>query len=79
MDTGLINYMATDVLSFSEGKVDDMHLVSSNLDIPIETNNKVPDKFKHDFGSKIIIEFITLSPKTYSFKHYNAKEKEMKK
>ena len=64
-----LHYMDTDsfVLSFSEGKVDDMHLVSSNLDIPIKTNNKVLEKFKLEFGSKIINEFIILSTKTYSF------------
>ena len=64
-----LHYMDTDsfVLSFSEGKVDDMHLVSSNLDIPIKTKNKVLEKFELEFGSKIINEFITLSTKTYSF------------
>ena len=50
----------------------------SNLDIPIKTNNKVPDKFKHELGSRIIEKFI---PKTYSFKDSpkNTNEKEMKK
>ena len=38
MDTDTIHYMATDVLSFSEGKVDDMHMVISNIDITIKTN-----------------------------------------
>ena len=53
----------------------------SNLDIPIKTNNKVPGKFKHELGSRIIEEFIALSPKTYSFKNYpkNTKEKGIKK
>ena len=53
----------------------------SNLDIPIKTNNKVPGKFKHELGSRIIEEFIVLSPKTYSFKNYpkNTKEKGVKK
>ena len=53
----------------------------SNLDIPIKTNNKVPGKFKHKLGSRIIEEFIALSPKTYSFKNYpkNTKEKGIKK
>ena len=53
----------------------------SNLDIPIKTNNKVPGKFMHELGSRIIEEFIVLSPKTYSFKNYpnNTKEKGIKK
>ena len=52
-----------------------MQMVLSNRDITIKTNNKVAGQFKHEFGSKIIDEFLTLSPKTYSFKHYNANEK----
>ena len=53
----------------------------SNQDIPVKTNNKVPGKFKHELGSRIIEEFIALSPKTYSFKNYpkNTKEKKKKK
>ena len=51
----------------------------SNLDIPIKTNNKVPGKFKHEFGSKIIEGFIVLKPKTYSFKNGTSKEKGLKK
>ena len=53
----------------------------SNLDIPIKTHNKVPGKFKHELGSRIIEEFIALSPKTNSFKNYpkNLKEKGIKK
>ena len=73
--------MDTDVLSYSDGKVSDEHMDLSNLDIPIKTNNKVPGKFKHELGSRIIEEFIALSPKTYSFKNYpkNTKEKGIKK
>ena len=69
------------VLSYSEGKVSDEHMDLINLDIPIKTNNKVPGKFKHELGSRIIEEFIALSPKTYSFKNYpkNTKEKGIKK
>ena len=77
------HYMDTDsfVLSYSEGKVSDEHMDLSNLDIPIKTNNKVPGKFEHELGSRIIEEFIALSPKTYSFKNYpkNTKEKGTKK
>ena len=76
-------YMDTDsfVLSYSEGKVGDEHMDLSNLDIPIKTNNKVPGKFKHELGSKIIGEFTELSTKTYSFKNYtkNTKENGIKK
>ena len=78
-----LHYMHTDsfVLSYSEGKVSDEHMDLSNLDIPIKTNNKVSGKFKHELGSRIIEEFIALSPKTYSFKNYpkNTKEKGIKK
>ena len=78
-----LHYMDTDssVLSYSEGKVIDEHMDLSNLDIPIKTNKKVPGKFKHELGSKIIEEFIALSPKTYNFKNYpkNTKEKGIKK
>ena len=51
-----LHYMDTDsfVLSYSEGKVSDEHMDLSNLDIPIKTNNKVPGKFKHELGSRII-------------------------
>ena len=66
-----LHYMDTDsfVLIYSEGKVSDEHMDLSNLDIPMKTNNKVPGKFKHELGiSRIIDEFIALSPKTYSFK-----------
>ena len=77
------HYMDTDsfVLSYSEGKVSDEHMDLSNLDIPIKTNNKVPGKFKHELGNRIIEEFLVLSPKTYSFKNYpkNTKEKGIKK
>ena len=78
-----LHYMDTDsfVLSYSEGKVSDEHMDLNNLDIPIKTNNKVPGKFKHELGSRIIEEFIALSTKTYSFKNYpnNTKEKGIKK
>ena len=74
-------YMDTDsfVLRFSKVNVSDEHIDLSKLDSPIKTNNKVPGNFKHEFGSKIIGEFITLSPKTYSFKHHSSKERGIKK
>ena len=60
-----LHYMDTNsfVISYSEGKVIDEHMDLSNLDIPIETNNKFPGKFKHELGSRIIEEFIALCPK----------------
>ena len=64
------------VFSFSMGNVDNEHMELSNLEPPIKTNNKVPGKFKHELGSRIIEEFIALSPKTYSFKDYPNKTKE---
>ena len=77
-----LHYMDTDnfVLSFSEGNVPDEHMDLSNLKKTIKTNDKVSGKFKHELGSRIIEEFIALSPKTYSFKDYprNTKEKGMK-
>ena len=66
----------SNLLSFSEGNVDNEHMDLSNLDPPIKNNNKVPSKFKHESGSRIIEEFIALSPKTYSFKDYPNKTKE---
>ena len=73
-----LHYMDTDsfVLNFSEINVDNEHMDLSNLEPPIKTNNKVPGKFKHELGSRIIEEFIALSPKTYSFKDYPNKTKE---
>ena len=73
-----LHYMDTDsfVLSFSEGNVDNQHMDLSNLEPSIKTNNKVPGKFKHELGSKVIEEFIVLSPKTYSFKDYTNKTNE---
>ena len=80
-----LHYMDTDsyVLSFSEGNVDNEHIDLSNLDprrggFPepsIKTNNKVPGKFKHEMGSRIMEEFVALTQKKYSFKHYPNKTK----
>ena len=69
------------VLSFSDGNVENEHMDLSTLKAPIKTNNKIPGMFKHELGSRIIEEFIVLSPKTYSFKDYpkNTKEKVIKK
>ena len=71
------------VISFSEGNVDDKYMDLSNLDTPIKTNNKVPGKFKHEFGSREIEEFIVLKLKTYSLvsqgQNRTAKEKGIKK
>ena len=73
-----LHYMDTDsfVFSFSAGYVPEKHIDLSNLEPPIKTNNKVPDKFIHELGSRIIEEFIALSPKTYCFKDYPNKTKE---
>ena len=69
------------VLNYSEGKVSDEHMDLSNLDRPMKTNNEIPGKLKHELGSRVIEEFIALSPKTFSFKNYpkNTKEKGIKK
>ena len=73
-----LHYMDTDsfVLSYNEGSADNEHMDLSNLEPPIKTNNKVPRKFKDELGSKIIEEFVVLTPKTYSFKNYANKTKE---
>ena len=73
-----LHYMDTDsfVLSFIEGNVPDEHMDLSNLDPPIETNHKVPGKFRYELGSRIKEELIALSPKTYSFKDYPIKTKQ---
>ena len=72
-----LHYMDTEsfVLSFGEGNADIKHMDLSN-DPPIKTNNKVPDKFKHELGSRIREEFVALTPKTYSFNDYPNKTKE---
>ena len=77
----MLHYMDTDsfVLGFSEGNVDNEHMNLSNLDKPINANHKIPGKFKHELGSKVIEEFVVLKPKTYSIKNYGAKEKGIKK
>ena len=51
-------YMDSDsfVLSFSQSKVLDEHMDLGNLDPPIKTNDKVPGKFKHELGSRMIEE-----------------------
>ena len=67
------------VLSFSGGNVDNEHLDLRNLDKAIKTNNKIPVKFKHKLGSKVMEEFVVLKIKTYSIKKYGAKEKGIKK
>ena len=76
-----LHYMDTNnyILSYSRGNVDNEHIDLSNLDIPIKTNIKVPGKFKHELGSKIIEEFFVLKPKPYSIKNYGTKEKGIKK
>ena len=67
-----LHYMDVDSfnLSYSRGNVDNEHMDLSNLDprsgfpnISIKTNIKVPGKFKHELGSKIIEEFIVSKPK----------------
>ena len=67
-----LHYMDTDgfILSFTEGNVDNEHLDLSNLEPPIKTNNKISGKIKQILGSRIIEEFIALSPKTFSYKDY---------
>ena len=73
-----LHYMDTDsfVLSYTEGTDSDEHMDLSNLEPPIKTNKKVPGKFKHEMGSKIIEEFVDLTSQTYSFKDYPNKTKE---
>ena len=45
------------IISCSEGNIPD-ELDLSNLDIQIKANNKVPGQFEHEFGAKIIDEYI---------------------
>ena len=75
-----LHYMDIDdfVLKFSEGNVDNEHMDVSNLDCPIKTNNKIPGNFKHELGSKVIEEFIALSPNNYSFKDCPKNKKKKK-
>ena len=72
-----LHYMDTDgYVDFTEGNVDNEHLDLSNLEPPIKTNNKISGKIKHELGSRIIEEFIALSPKTFSYKDYPNKTKQ---
>ena len=73
-----LHYMDTDsfILNFSEGKVPDEHMDLSHLEAPIKTDNKIPGKFKHELGSRLIEESMALSSKKYSFKDYPNKTKE---
>ena len=73
-----LHYMDTEsfVLSYTEGRVSDEHMDLSNLEPKIKINNKVPAKFKHEIGSNVIVEFVAITPKTYSFKDYPNKTKE---
>ena len=62
-------------LGFSEGNVNNERMDLSNLeprsgfpDPSMKSNNKFPSKFKHEFGNRIMEEFMALSPKTDNFK-----------
>ena len=72
------HYTDTDsfLLSFSKGNVYNEHMNLSNLDQPFKIKNKVPGKFKHEMGSRIIEQFIALSSKIYIIKDYRNKTKE---
>ena len=58
--------MHTDIfiIIYIEGKFPKELIDSSNPDIPMKTNNKVPCKIKYGFGRKVIDEFIVLLSKT---------------
>ena len=66
-----LHYMDTDscIISYSKGNITDEYMDLSNLDLPIKTNNKTPDKLKYEYGSKINDEVIVLLSKIYSFKY----------
>ena len=72
------HYMDTDsfVLIYKEGSVNNEHMDLINLEPPIKINKKVPGKFKHELGSKVMEEFVVLTPKTYNFKNYAIKTKD---
>ena len=79
-----LHYMDADgfVLWLFEGKVSDGHMEIVSLDTPEKTNEKLTVKFKYEFGSKLVEEFVNLSPKTYCFNYCGkrrAKEKGIKK
>ena len=76
----LLHYMDTDsfVLGFAKGSVPDEYM-DSNLDTPIKTNNKIPGKVKHEFGSEVREGSIGLQSKTFNFKNKTSKEKKIKK
>ena len=66
------------ILSYSGGNIDNKHMNLSNLDIPLNINNKVPGKFEHELGSKIIEEFIVLKSKTYNLELWGKRERDKK-
>ena len=59
MDTKIL------VLSLITGDFSQELMDLSYEDLPVKTFNKVPGNFQNEFGSKIIKEFITLSPQLY--------------
>ena len=59
-----LQFMNTDSFVQCHMGVDDTHMALSNLGRPTKTNNKKPGKFKHEYGSNTIEDFITLSPQT---------------
>ena len=79
----MLQYMDTDsfVLSFTEDNVTDEPMDLSNLEKPIKTNEKVSKyqvNLNMNLENKIIEEFVTLSPKAYSFKDCPKKIKRKK-
>ena len=57
-----LHCLDTDIfeLKYTEDNVIVEHQI--NLDIPIKTNNKIPGKLRHKFGSKEMKEFIVQKP-----------------
>ena len=76
-----VHSMKTDsfIKKYTEVNISEKYMNLSNLDIPMKTNNKETCKVKNEIGIKIIVEFIVLLTKTYSFKYYDAKENRIKK
>ena len=71
-------------LSFSEGNVNNEHMDLSNLeprsgfpDPSIKSNNKVPSKFKHEFGNRIMEEFMACHQRHIALKITQIKLKRM--